>query len=59
MSTTLIGIVRGSCSGKSSISKHLKSYISNEFGPTLLVSGDSLRNIFKFRNELKSYINPI
>jgi len=40
-------------SGKSSIAKHLKSYVANEFGSTLLVSGDGLRNIFKFRKYSK------
>ena len=36
-------------SGKSLISRGIKKYISEMYGPTILVSGDSLRNIFQFR----------
>ena len=36
-------------SGKSVVAKGIKQYISQNYGPTLLVSGDNLRNIFKYR----------
>ena len=40
-------------SGKSIISKNIKTYIEKEFGPTLIVSGDNLRNLYKFRKYTK------
>lgn len=40
-------------SGKSIISKKIKKYVENEFGPTLIVSGDNLRNLYKFRKYTK------
>ena len=36
-------------SGKTSISKKIKKDIEKEYGPTLLVSGDDIRNIFEFK----------
>ena len=36
-------------SGKSIISKNIKKYIENKFGPTLILSGDNLRNLYQFR----------
>lgn len=41
-------------SGKSSIARDLKSKIIRKYGPTLIVSGDSLRNIFKNRKYEKN-----
>jgi len=40
-------------SGKSIISKKIKKYVENEFGPTLIISGDNLRNLYKFRKYTK------
>ena len=40
-------------SGKSIISKSIKKYIENEFGPTIIVSGDNLRNLYQFRRYTK------
>ena len=40
-------------SGKSLISRGIKKYINEMYGPTILVSGDSLRNIFQFRKYTK------
>lgn len=40
-------------SGKSIISKNIKKYIENKFGPTLIVSGDNLRNLYQFRKYTK------
>ena len=37
-------------SGKTSISKKIKKRISSLYGPTLEVSGDNFRKIFKFNN---------
>lgn len=37
-------------SGKSSIARALIPKIKKKYGPTILVSGDNLRNIFKERN---------
>jgi len=36
-------------SGKTSISKKIKRYIEENYGPTLLVNGDDVRNIFNFK----------
>ncbi len=36
-------------SGKTAIANKIKKKISTEFGPTLVVSGDDLRTIFKFK----------
>ncbi len=41
-------------SGKSVISKNIKKYIENKFGPTLIVSGDNLRNLYQFRKYTKT-----
>lgn len=40
-------------SGKSTISKNIKKYVENEFGPTIIVSGDNLRNLYQFRKYTK------
>jgi adenylylsulfate kinase len=40
-------------SGKSTISRILKKKFEKEYGKTLLISGDSLRNIFKNRSYSK------
>ena len=40
-------------SGKTSISKRIHKKIENLFGPTLIVSGDDLRNIFNFKSYSK------
>ena len=36
-------------SGKTTISKKIKKDIEKLYGPTLLVSGDDIRNIFDFK----------
>ena len=36
-------------SGKTTIAKLIKSRISKLYGPTLIISGDDLRNIFELR----------
>ena len=36
-------------SGKTTISRKIKKYIEENYGPTLLVSGDDIRNIFNFK----------
>ena len=36
-------------SGKTAIAKKIKSNISNEYGPTVTVSGDDLRKMFNFK----------
>ena len=36
-------------SGKTTISKLIKDDIVKDYGPTLLISGDDLRKIFKFK----------
>ena len=35
-------------SGKSTISKKVYPFIKKKFGPTVILSGDNLRKIFKF-----------
>jgi len=40
-------------SGKTAIAKKLKKNISKEFGPTIIISGDDLRKIFKFKKYTK------
>jgi adenylylsulfate kinase len=42
-------------SGKSTLSKKIYSYIKNKFGPTILLSGDDLRKIFKLNKYDKNY----
>ena len=44
----LFGILGLSGSGKTTIAKGIKKDIEHLYGPTLLVSGDNLRKIFKF-----------
>lgn len=36
-------------SGKTTISRKIKKYIEQNYGPTLLISGDDIRNIFNFK----------
>ena len=36
-------------SGKTAIAEKIKSYISNKYGPTVIVSGDDLRKMFNFK----------
>tara|TARA_B100000073_G_scaffold97871_1_gene77780 strand:+ start:135 stop:665 length:531 start_codon:yes stop_codon:yes gene_type:complete len=36
-------------SGKTTISKKIKKKIEENYGPTLLISGDNIRNIFNFK----------
>ena len=36
-------------SGKTAIAKKIKNNISNKYGPTVIVSGDDLREIFNFK----------
>ena len=36
-------------SGKTSIAKKIKKQIENSYGPSILISGDDLRNIFKLK----------
>ena len=40
---------------KSTLSKKIYSYIKKKFGPTILLSGDDLRRIFKFNKYDKNY----
>ena len=40
-------------SGKSIIARSIKKYIESEFGPTLILSGDDLRNLYQFRKYTK------
>ena len=42
-------------SGKTTLSKGIYSFIKNKFGPTILLSGDDLRNIFKLNKYDKNY----
>jgi adenylylsulfate kinase len=42
-------------SGKSTLSKKIHSHIKKKFGPTILLSGDNLRKIFKFNQYDKNY----
>ncbi len=37
-------------SGKTTIAHKIKSKIQKKYGPTIVVSGDDLRNIFNFKN---------
>ena len=41
-------------SGKTSISKKIKDFIEKKFGPTLLINGDDLREIFDIKGYSKS-----
>ena len=36
-------------SGKSSVAKKIKKKIINKYGPTILINGDDMRNIFELR----------
>ena len=42
-------------SGKSTISKKIYPFIKKKFGPTIILSGDNLRKIFKLNKYDKSY----
>ena len=44
-------------SGKTTISRKIKKYIEENYGPTLLVSGDDIRNIFNFKKYTLSLIH--
>jgi adenylylsulfate kinase len=41
-------------SGKSTLSKKIYPFIKNKFGPTIIISGDNLRTIFKLNKYDKS-----
>ena len=41
-------------SGKTSISKKIKKFIEKKFGPTLLINGDDLREIFDIKGYTKN-----
>lgn len=40
-------------SGKTSLGKGIKSFIINKYGPTVILSGDDIRKIFKLNNYAK------
>ena len=42
-------------SGKSTLSKMIYSFIKKKFGPTIILSGDNLRRIFKLNKYDKNY----
>jgi adenylylsulfate kinase len=42
-------------SGKSTLSKKIYSFIKKKFGPTIILSGDNLRRIFKLNKYDKNY----
>jgi adenylylsulfate kinase-like enzyme len=42
-------------SGKSTLSKSIYPFIKKKFGPTIILSGDNLRNIFKLNKYDKNY----
>jgi adenylylsulfate kinase-like enzyme len=42
-------------SGKSTLSKSIYPFIKKKFGPTIILSGDNLREIFKLNKYEKSY----
>tara|TARA_Y100000741_G_scaffold356768_1_gene333800 strand:+ start:95 stop:625 length:531 start_codon:yes stop_codon:yes gene_type:complete len=46
---TLYWITGLSGSGKTKISKKIKTQISKKYGPTIIISGDDLRNIFNLK----------
>ena len=41
-------------SGKSTIGKHLKPMLENKYGKTILIHGDDIREIFKFKSYTKT-----
>lgn len=41
-------------SGKSTIGKHLKPLLEKEYGKTILIHGDDIREIFKFKSYTKA-----
>ena len=41
--------------GKSSLSREIYTYVKKNFGPTIIVSGDDLRKIFKLNKYDKNY----
>lgn len=47
-------ISRLSCSGKSTIGKHLKPVLEKKYGKKILVYGDEIREIFKFKSYIKA-----
>ena len=36
-------------SGKTTLGKNIKDFIQKKYGPTLLIHGDDIRNIFNFK----------
>ena len=46
-------------SGKSSIARYLHPKIQKSFGPSIIVSGDNLRNIHGFRKYTKKDIHHL
>jgi adenylylsulfate kinase len=42
-------------SGKSTLSRMIYSYIKKKFGPTIILSGDNLRKVFKLNKYDKNY----
>jgi adenylylsulfate kinase-like enzyme len=42
-------------SGKSTLSRKIYPFIKKKFGPTIILSGDNLRKIFKFNKYDKNY----
>ena len=36
-------------SGKTTIAKKIRPFISKKYGPTIIINGDDMRNIFKLR----------
>ena len=50
----LFWITGFSGSGKTAISKKIKSKIIKSYGPTILISGDNLRKIFNFKKYSKN-----
>jgi adenylylsulfate kinase len=42
-------------SGKSTFSRKIYSFIKKKFGPTIILSGDNLRKIFKLNKYDKNY----
>ena len=41
-------------SGKTTIAKKIRPFISKKYGPTIIINGDDMRNIFKLRKFDKS-----
>ena len=53
-SGTIFWITGLSGSGKSTIGEHLKAKLEKEYGKTVIIHGDDIREIFKFKSYTKN-----